>query len=278
MTRATTALAPWFGSNRIGAANVGELLKGCRWVGVLFAGGMCELNYIDAPSIVVNDKHRDVINLAEVVKSDYQRSKLMHQLRWEAFHPDALAAAQARCKASEPPDDADFERACDYFVACWMGRSHKSGVDDEFNGGISIRWNGNGGDSNTRYRSALRSLASFGRIMRRCNFTTMDALEMIDRAEDNAKHGLYADPPFPGPGDRYKYKFTIQQHRDMAKKLATFKHTRVVCRFYDVPLIRELYPESHWTWNHFEGRKQTNDAAPEVLLANTREQPSLFTD
>lgn len=34
----------------------------------------------------------------------------------------------------------------------------------------------------------------------------------------------------------------------------------------DHPLVRELYPESAWTWNRFDGRKQTNDAAPEVLL------------
>ena len=38
-----TALAPWFGSNRTLAENVGRALAGCEWVGVPFAGGMCEL-------------------------------------------------------------------------------------------------------------------------------------------------------------------------------------------------------------------------------------------
>lgn len=273
-----TALAPWFGSNRIGAPEVGRLLEGCRWVGVLFAGGMCELAYIDAPTIVVNDQHRDVINLAEVVKSSYQRSKLLQRLRWEAFHPDTLSDAQERCKSAEPPEKPDFDRACDYFICCWLGRSHKSGIDDEFNGGISIRWNANGGDSNTRYRSAIRALATFGRIFRHCNFTTMDALDMVDRCEDSDGHGLYADPPFPGAGDRYKHKFTERQHRELAKKLARFKRTKVVCRFYDHPLIRELYPHSHWHWIKGKGRKQTNEAAPEVLLVNTKEERTLFAD
>jgi hypothetical protein len=43
-----------------------------------------------------------------------------------------------------------------------------------------------------------------------------------------------------------------------------------VCRFYDVPLVRELYPADRWEWRHLEGRKQTNEAAPEVLLVNRR--------
>jgi hypothetical protein len=44
---------------------------------------------------------------------------------------------------------------------------------------------------------------------------------------------------------------------------------RVVCRFYDHPLVRELYPEQRWTWRHLAGgRKQTNGDAPEVLLLN----------
>jgi len=34
------ALMPWFGSNRLLAHRVGELLEGCSWVGVPFAGSM----------------------------------------------------------------------------------------------------------------------------------------------------------------------------------------------------------------------------------------------
>lgn len=33
------ALVPWFGSSRIIAPHVGKALRGCRWVGVPFAGG-----------------------------------------------------------------------------------------------------------------------------------------------------------------------------------------------------------------------------------------------
>lgn len=37
-----SAIASWFGSNRMLAPRVGEALTGCDWVGIVFAGGMCE--------------------------------------------------------------------------------------------------------------------------------------------------------------------------------------------------------------------------------------------
>jgi hypothetical protein len=46
--------------------------------------------------------------------------------------------------------------------------------------------------------------------------------------------------------------------------------TRVVCRFYDHPLIRELYGADRWTWLQLDGRTQANYGAPEVLLVSHR--------
>lgn len=271
----TTALAPWFGSNRMLAKHVAEELAGCRWVGVPFAGGMCELAHITAPSIVVSDLHRHVINLALVVQSDELRPRLIDWLTRLPFHPDVLAQCQERCRDWEnAPYDGKpcLPWACDYFVTCWMGRSHKAGIDDQFNGGLSIRWNGNGGDSNTRYRSAIRSLVEWGRIMRRCNFSVADAFEVIERCEDEDRHGLYLDPPFPGPGDRYKHNCGDTEaeqatwHKRLYESVSRFKRTRVVCRFYNHHLIESLYCD--WTWRYLKGRKQSNGAAPEVLLIN----------
>jgi hypothetical protein len=62
----------------------------------------------------------------------------------------------------------------------------------------------------------------------------------------------------------------------LAGVLASFERARVVCRFYDHPLIRELYPrELGWVWRRFTGRKQSNAQAPEVLILNgpSRETP-----
>lgn len=267
-----TAIAPWFGSNRTLAANVGAALKGCRWVGVVFAGGMSEVRCIAAKSILVNDLHRHVINLARVAAHQKLGPALIRRLRRRFFHADELAESQRIARSIEPGDAPDLDAAEHYFVAVWQGRSARAGMDSELTGGACIRWTGNGGSSTTRFRSATESLAGWRDVFRRCDFTVMDAFDFLDRADDRPEHGIYCDPPFPGPGDRYKFNPGKDEddkrawQARLAERLASFQRTRVVCRFYDHPLIRKLYPEPAWTWHHFEGRRQTNAVGPEVLL------------
>lgn len=265
----TTAIAPWFGSNRMLAPIVGKELAGCKWVGVPFAGGMSELAHIKASTIVVSDLHRHVINLARVVRCPKILESLVKALDAKPFHPETLSDAQERClQGVDESLPVDYLAAEAYFVACWMGRSAKAGTDGEFTGGLPVRWSATGGDSNTRYRSATASLEAWGEIMRRCNFVVQDVFEFLSNVKDLDGHGLYLDPPFPGPGDAYKHRFTEEQHLRLAGLLWDFQRCRVVCRFYDHPLIRELYPEPRWTWMRLKGRKQSNDAAPEVLIIN----------
>lgn len=271
-----TTLAPWFGSNRTLAHTVGESLKGCRWVGVPFAGGMSELAHINASTIVVNDIHRHVMNLAAVTATTRGFRELCLGLSKLPFHPDVLAFAQNHCEEMErggwtfdvAANELSERWALNYFIASWMGRSGTAGTDNEFKGNLSIRWNANGGDSNTRYRSAVQSLHAWHRIMRRCNFSTLDCFVFLDRVHDESGNGVYCDPPFPQVGDAYKHRFTDQQHRKLADVLAHYQKTRVVCRFYDHPLIREIYPESLWVWREQSGRKQSNAKSCEVLLLN----------
>jgi site-specific DNA-adenine methylase len=252
------------------AAYVGEELRGCRWVGVPFAGGMSELMEIDASSIVVSDLHRHVINLALTIR-DRRHNELVRMLRDTPFHPDMLARAQAFCKKNEPRKGADYvdvAAAYWYFVCVWMGRSHKAGTVDEFNGGLSRRWNANGGDSNVRYRSAIRALASWHRLMQRCSFDVLDVFEFLEACLDAEGHAIYCDPPWPKDGDKYRHAFTVADHRRLAAELGRFRTTRVVVRLGDHPLVRELYPESVWTWRRITSRTQTNSAKAEALILN----------
>jgi DNA adenine methylase len=272
--RGIATLAPWFGGNRMLAPTVGEELEGCSWVGVPFAGGMAELPWITARTILANDLHRHVINLARVVRDDGLRQRLMRSLRRVAFHPDELAAAQQFCRTVQPTEPPDFGCAFNYFLCCWLGRSGKAGIDDEFNGRPSVRWKSDGGDSMVRFQSAVRALVGFARTLRRCTFETMDAFDFLARCEDIGGHGLYCDPPFPGAGRRYRHSAGQTDaeertwHTRLRDQLARFGSVRVVCRFYDHPLIRELYPEAKWHWRRLKGRTQANQEAPEVLLIN----------
>jgi hypothetical protein len=276
-----TALAPWFGSNRTLAAEVGKELTGCRWVGVPFAGGMTELLYIDAPTIVVGDLHHHVINLARVAAHPTLGPQLYRRLRRRVFHElehslsQDLASLVEIVEPAKPIDYPCIDSAEQYFVAVWMGRSAKAGIDDEFNGGLPVRWNANGGDSCKRYRSAVSSLPAWRRTMQRCTFLVKNAFEFLAEIQDVDRHGIYCDPPFIDAGKRYKYncgKTAADQeawHRTLAGAVSRFEKARVVCRFYDHPLIRELYPETRWTWRLLKGRDQANNGAkPEVLLVN----------
>jgi DNA adenine methylase len=267
-----TAIAPWYGSNRMLAQRAGRLLGGCEWVGVPFAGGMCELAHIDARSILVSDLHAHVLNLAATIADPALNQQLRERLAGWPFHEAVLSACQLRCRQREARGLAswsgkpDLDWAADYFACAWMSRNATAGTDREFNAGLSVRWNASGGDSAVRFRHAAQSLAAWGRVMSRCTFVCLDVFAFLDRVHDQPRHGLYLDPPFPGPGDKYKHPFTEGKHRVLAARLGGFRKCCTVCRFYDHPLVRELYPEGAWEWVRLPGRTQTNAEAPEVLL------------
>lgn len=290
-----TALAGWHGGNRMLASSVGVALDGCSWVAVLFAGSMAEVPHIRARTILCNDQHTWIINLARVVANDALRQLLIRQLSRKCpLHPVELADAQAFCK-THVPIGLDLDAAVNYFVTAWMGRASRAGTKSEFDGAPAIRWNAGGGDSTVRYFSAIRALVPFSQSLRRCTFETKDAFEILERCEDASGVGVYADPPFPEAGRKYTHNAgqteveERQWHIRLRDALERFTKTRVVCRFYDHPLIRELYSAEWWDWRILKGRKQSNEAAPEVLLVNRAsmsyaedvaraECPGLFTE
>ena len=161
----------------------------------------------------------------------------------------------------------------DYFVTAWMARNGTAGTKGEFKAGISTRWKGGGGDSVVRFRNAVKSLDDWHQIMLRCGFECMDAFEFIGKIHDVPKSGLYVDPPFFEAGKPYKHNAGQSEqeqrlwHGRLRNILDRFEKCRVVLRGYDVPLLRNLYV-GKWHWTTFEGRKQTNESAPECLIAN----------
>jgi len=280
------SIVPWYGSNRMLAARVGAELKGCGWVGIPFMGSACEVLRIEARTIVCNDLHRHLINLARVLSDCRLGLEFYRTLRRKTFHVDELDAAQARCKTLEhnvnsiqsmfdvhashldAEIETDLQWAIDYFVCCWMSRAECAGTDKEFNAGFSHRWDAAGGDSAVRFQSAVKSIIAWRHWMRRCTFVRSDAFDFLAKCKEDTGHGIFVDPPFPGPGDKYKHPMNVSLQRDLARRLAQFHLTRVVARFYDHPLIRELYPADKWTWIEQAGRTGANKSAPEVLIIN----------
>ena len=149
-----------------------------------------------------------------------------------------------------------------------MGRSAQAGTDAEFKGNISTRWRPSGGSSCKRYRSAVESIDAWHEHLKRCEFTTINWDLFLMKAVDEPGHVLYCDPPFPDAGDRYKHPFDFRKHRALAGVLGSFKNLRVVCRFHDHPLVRDLYPKDKWTWRRMAGRDQHRQDKDEVLIIN----------
>ncbi len=259
------------------ASEVGKRLKGCNWVGVPFAGGMSEVFAMDARTINVNDLHRHVINLAWVMGHGKLGPQLYRQLRRVIFAPSILANAQSICR-HQFTHGVDIGPGCDegvnlawafsYFICSWMTRHGSAGTDAEFKAGISTRWNATGGDSAAHYQGAVRAINTLRRTLRRCNFTCLDFREFLAKCKDEEGHGIYVDAPWPDDGEKYSCKFSRQDYIDLRDILVTFRKSKVVIRFGDHPLIRELYPEPKWTWECCDSRTQANKKKAEALICN----------
>lgn len=289
-----TALVPWYGSNRMSAPTVGRQLVGCSHITIPFAGSMCEVPHMPPKSqLYVCDLHDDLINLAEIVANDERRKMVAASLATRLFHPKVLAEAQVRLRnwRARSEDGGLFgiqlgaseyceeDRAADFFTVAWMSRNGTAGTDSELNSGLSLRSCGYGGDPTTRYRNAIASLEAWGRVLGRCQFARESCWDTLARVAARAraltkqgkepKLGVYCDAPWPDDGDRYKHAFTETDQRRLAADCAAMPTgVRVVIRFGDHPLIRELYPEDRWTWVRQSSRSQANGEVSEVLILN----------
>ncbi len=274
-------LVPAYGSNRTNAAKVGELLAGCNWVGVVFAGGLSEVPHIKARTVVVNDAHRQLINLGEVVKNQTMKSVLIDRLVATLFHPDVLAHSQKKAIAFDGDafdiERPDLEAAYYYFVCSWMGRNGKALTAGEFKSGLSMRWEAGGGDSCVRFRNATAALAEWHQVTRRCSFSVKDCFDFLKECKDEDGHGVYCDPPWPDDGYMYRHAFGEVQQCRLAEDLAHFRRAKVVVRFGDHSLIRKLYPEDDWQWHHVSGRTASNSVKREVLLVRTPKKKTTFS-
>lgn len=267
------AVAGWFGGNRTLAARVGDELGRLDWCGVPFCGGCPELPSIRCRSGLASDLHRHVINLCRVIRDEHLHARLVERLEPMLLHPDELEDAQRRCRMLEddPPNVAEtpsVDWAADYFACCWMSRGGQAGKRSEFTGGSSFRYSATGGDSARRWRSAIASLPSWHRELRRWSFARLDAFDMLGRVVDVAGHGIYCDPPWIGPGDEYSHRFGEAQHRELAAILGSLQSMRVVVRYGDHPLIRRWYPADSWRWVEQRSTNQRGGDVREVLMVN----------
>lgn len=265
-------IIPWFGNNTKGAPAVGRLLGKLGWCGVPFAGGMPELKHIETKCGIANDLHRQVMNLARVIRDPELVLVLSDELESKLFHVDELWVSQEYCKhigsKLDPMDVPNVKAATHYFVSVWLSRRGSAGTDGEFNEGLRKRWTPEGGSPVTEFTGAILALSDWHMKMRSWTFLCMDAFDFLHKVRDRKRNGLYIDAPWPGLGGSYVSKFSDEDQVRLSQVLAAFDSVRIVIRYGDHPMIRELYSDPKWNWLGGESKNQRSGTIKEVLITN----------
>lgn len=137
-----------------------------------------------------------------------------------------------------------------------------------------------------RFASAVDSIPSWSRRLRRVFVLCDDGLDLCEKIEDKPGTVIYCDPPYLVKSETYIHDFESADHVRLAAALLRFKFTRVVVSYYAHPNLEKLYPG--WTcvdasttkYLVNSGMQQSKEKkiAPEVLLINgpALETGSLF--
>lgn len=284
------ALAPWFGGKRNLAPTIVELLGSHRVYWEPFCGSMAVL-LVKPPCIMetANDLHGDLVNLARVIQHEQFGPKLYRRLRRTMIAEQLFREAAERYAQrtyDSQVDKPDLDRAYDYFICAWLGRNGVAGTQS-YNQGFCVRYTSRGGDSATRWQSAILSIPAWRRRLANVTVLQRNAFDLLEKIEDRKGTAIYIDPPYLEKGAKYIHDFDDSEHKRLAEMLARFKLSRVVVSYYDHPLLAELYPD----WARCEVtvskalanqgcRGSKNVKAKEVLLINLceqkAEQQSLF--
>lgn len=284
------AIVPWFGSKRVLAPRIVEVLGKHTAYWEPFCGSLAVLLAKPVASQeTVSDLHGDLINLAKVIAHRKWGPWLYRQRRRQMVHEDLFWEAAERlanggdARQIEAGTDAAALRAADFFYTSWMGRNGVIGTKGH-NNNFCVRYTSNGGVQGRRYRSAVESIPAWRRRLEAVTILNRNGLELLARIEDQPNTAIYCDPPYLQKGAQYVHDFDSDDHDHLATILERFEKARVVVSYYDHPRLAELYPG--WEKIHcdvskslsVQGKRGSKDVrAPEVLLVNTlTNQKSLF--
>lgn len=168
----------------------------------------------------------------------------------------------------EPLPDDPFERAVRWF---YLLRS-------SFSGHLGCSWchaKRSGRNCPHWYQSAVHLIPQLAERFRLVQIEHLDFRECIEKY-DGPETLFYCDPPYIGVEDYYRFPFTEEDHRDLAKLLNNAQGL-VALSYYPHPLVDELYPGWHRATKVYPqrsygvtrfSRRKTKPRATELLLMN----------
>ncbi len=285
------ALAPWFGCKRNISAAILELMGPHKSYWEPFCGSMAML--LTKPPCrmeTVNDLHGDLINLARVIQDKDLGFQLYDKLTRTLCTEQFFRESKQRWISNVEPytDQPDIDRACDYFIASWLGMNGVSGTGRS-NYQFSMRWTSGGGQGATRWNSVVSSIPAWHKRLRNVLIVSRNAFDIIDNIADEEDLVIYCDPPYFEAGSKYVHHFTGPDHQRLAGSLSRFKNARILVSYYDHPQLDTLYAGWHKI-KIKQSRQSLRNAArvpaksprkkkSEIILLNQKPGPSnLFGD
>ena len=301
--RGISGLVPWFGGKRAMAPMIVNQIcwrDGKVWKPSFFAEPFCgsmavSLAMPEIPTHIVNDLHRDLINLACVLASSRGIdlvARAENTLSARIVHDRTLAAVESVRQELEPAalgdvSDEHFEWAYGYLVSAWLGKGGVAGTDDTATKAFASRFGPGGGSPSKRWDTVVRSLPGLIQRIRMFVIEHRDAFALLPKIHDKPGCAIYCDSPYlmtTRVSGGYRHDFSdaggatmfgvADDHERLADALNRFEHTRIVVSYEDHPRLGELYPDSRWNKIEIDRPKNlanTNggkDRVTEVLLVN----------
>ena len=215
--------------------------------------------------LIYNDVDGDLVNLFRVVADPQARVALFRLLRWlppsrQIYEEDYQRYRAGGFSFCREPDPIRRARMTFYRHAFVFGGKVRCG-------GFAVST----GDKERikevyRYRNMLQKLARVGNLFRMVLIENQHYSEII-RQYARPSAVLFIDPPYHGSENYYSRTFGDGDHVFLAQQLAGVP-SRVVCTYYDTPLIRQLYPAPLWRWENVAATKNSCLTRGNKAIAN----------
>lgn len=206
-------------------------------------------------SAILNDKNIEVINFFRCIRNNQE--ELEKELEYVWVSPQAFEEFQDR---TDP-----VGRAVMFYLRNRNGFSGINSVNFHYNTYVNkFR------KDFTFWKSLLdNSDVAFW------DLDFKDVFNRLNRANPKQEsYIIYEDPPYIKNGNVYQYKFTEQDHRDLAKLNYETQH-HVIISYADDPLIRELYDPNYFDiieleWMHSTKQGIKTNMKKELLISNRK--------
>lgn len=238
----------------------------------LFAGSMCvSLNYKGRCIKTANEINSDITNFFEVLRNN--EAELTRLLLLTPI-------SETEYNNCWQESDDKIESARRFYVRVRQS-FYGLGAQRQNKGWHMAKShvNAQGGETVSRWNNAIPKLEEVAKVIRsKFQIINRTYSECIDKL-DTSNTFFYCDPPYPlecrKSSNDYKFEFTDDDHRALAKKLHNIKGLAMVSG-YDCPLMNELYGD----WNKIVFPKKKNNIrsgeVQEVVWINYKIAKTLF--